>query len=112
LIVLFLERLFLVMGLVCGVIKEGGVVCWGSRPANPGVSAVSGESEILASGRGSGCGLFGVREDSHEVECWGNIELASIPKGSGFLSIASSDYATSGVREVDFSSGSSWEAPR
>jgi hypothetical protein len=57
------------MGLVCGVIKEGGVVCWGSRPANPGVSAVSGESEILASGRGSGCGLFGFREDSHEVEC-------------------------------------------
>ena len=53
------------MGLVCGVIKEGGVVCWGSRPAKPGVSAVSGEYEILASERV----LARVREDSYGVEC-------------------------------------------
>ena len=30
-----------------------------------------------------------------------NINVSSVPKGSGFLAIASSDFTTCGVREVD-----------
>ncbi|KAG8493269.1 hypothetical protein CXB51_010736 [Gossypium anomalum] len=44
----------------------------------------------------------GIREDDHEIECWGrNINVSSVPKASGFLAIASSDSMTCGVREVD-----------
>lgn len=123
-------------GFSCGVIKEGNVVCWGPKSANLGVSASSGDFEVLASGRGSVCGVSSVssevecwgdanehgapvvgmrfvgltagarhfcsvRDDNHGVECWGNIDLSLVPKGSGFMAIASSDYTTCGVREVD-----------
>ncbi|GKB46706.1 serine/threonine-protein kinase-like protein CCR1 [Tanacetum coccineum] len=35
------------------------------------------------------------------VECWGNVNSSSIPKDSGFLSIASSDSIMCGIREED-----------
>uniref|UniRef100_A0A6N2MGK9 non-specific serine/threonine protein kinase n=1 Tax=Salix viminalis TaxID=40686 RepID=A0A6N2MGK9_SALVM len=84
-------------GFSCGVIKEGGVVCWGPRSANFDVSAISGEFEILASGRGSVCG---VSNASSEVECWGDSnELGSLPVGTRFVGLSAGASHFCGVRE-------------
>ncbi|KAJ6717691.1 SERINE/THREONINE-PROTEIN KINASE-LIKE PROTEIN CCR2 [Salix purpurea] len=84
-------------GFSCGVIKEGGVVCWGPRSANFDVSAISGEFEILASGRGSVCGVSNV---SSEVECWGDSnELGSLPVGTRFVGLSAGASHFCGVRE-------------
>ncbi|KAF8397670.1 hypothetical protein HHK36_016591 [Tetracentron sinense] len=116
-------------GFSCGVIREGGIVCWGPKSANLGVSTMSENFVTLASGMDSLCGISGissdvkcwgatppvgarfvsltagahhfcgVREDDHGIECWGSFDPASVPKGSGFLAIAASDFTTCGVRE-------------
>lgn len=125
-------------GFSCAVVRYGGggVICWGPKSGNLGVSSVSGDFKSLASGRQSFCGIAavsgavecwgeanefgsppnrtrftslsvgsqhycGIREDDHGVECWGSIDSSSVPKGSGFMAIASSDFTTCGVREVD-----------
>ncbi|MCE0481675.1 hypothetical protein HAX54_039605 [Datura stramonium] len=36
----------------------------------------------------------GIRQDNHGIMCWGNYNSSLIPKGSGFLAIASSDFIT------------------
>ncbi|KAJ6892393.1 hypothetical protein NC651_025557 [Populus alba x Populus x berolinensis] len=77
--------------------NPGGLVCWGPRSANLGVSAVSGEFEILASGRGSVCGVSNV---SSEVECWGDSnELGSLPVGTRFVGLSAGARHFCGVRE-------------
>ncbi|KAJ6432844.1 hypothetical protein OIU84_019969 [Salix udensis] len=84
-------------GFSCGVIKEGGVVCWGPKSTNFDVSAISGEFEILASGRGSVCGVSNV---SSEVECWGDSnELGSLPVGTRFVGLSAGASHFCGVRE-------------
>lgn len=81
---------------VCGVLNvSGDLRCWGDiePPLKTEVRLVS-----LSGGARHFCG---VREDSHEVECWGNLNSSLVPKGIGFMAIASSDYTTCGIREDD-----------
>lgn len=81
---------------VCGVLNvSGDLRCWGDiePPLKTEVRFVS-----LSGGARHFCG---VGEDSHEVECWGNLNSSLVPKGIGFMAIASSDYTTCGIREDD-----------
>ncbi|CAI9766316.1 unnamed protein product [Fraxinus pennsylvanica] len=83
---------------ICGVSEiSGEIKCWGRNDSfvnlPVGIRLVS-----MAAGAQHFCGI---REDNHEIECWGNFNASLIPKGSGFLAIASSDYLTCGIREGD-----------
>jgi len=81
---------------VCGVLNvSGDLRCWGDiePPLKTEVRFVS-----LSGGARHFCG---VREDNHVVECWGNLNSSLVPKGNGFMAIASSDYTTCGIREDD-----------
>ncbi|RZB72478.1 serine/threonine-protein kinase-like protein CCR1 [Glycine soja] len=84
---------------VCGVFNVSGELkCWGdpvsfSDPPLDSVRLVS-----LSAGANHFCG---VRMDNHEVECWGDLNSLVIPKGNGFMAIASSDFTTCGIREDD-----------
>lgn len=80
---------------VCGVSNiSGDVRCWGDIE--------SPSTEIrLVSLSGGARHFCGVREDNHVIECWGNLNSSLVPKGNGFMAIASSDYTTCGIREVD-----------
>ncbi|CAA2979891.1 serine threonine- kinase CCR1 [Olea europaea subsp. europaea] len=123
-------------GFSCGVIRDGGLMCWGPNSGSLGVSGTSDNYVALTSGIDSICGVSeisgeikcwgrndsfvnppvgirlvsmtagaqhfcGIRDDNHGIECWGNFNASLIPKGSGFLAIASSDYLTCGIREGD-----------
>ncbi|KAB1223838.1 Serine/threonine-protein kinase-like protein CCR1 [Morella rubra] len=123
-------------GFSCGGVREGGIICWGPNSASLGVSGISEKFLVLASGRGSFCGISkvsnevkcwgrndsyaappvgisfvsltaganhfcGIRGDNHGVECWGIFNSSSVPKSSGFMAIASSDFLTCGIREDD-----------
>lgn len=83
---------------VCGISAESGEVqCWGE--ANEfGTHPVGTRLVGLSAGVEHYCGL---RKDDHGVECWGRSDSSSVPTGSGFLAIASSDFITCGVREAD-----------
>ncbi|XP_021892728.1 serine/threonine-protein kinase-like protein CCR1 [Carica papaya] len=83
---------------LCGILESSREVsCWGDidlSVAPPvGIRFVS-----LTAGAHHFCGI---REDNHGVECWGSFNFSSVPKGSGFMAIASSDFTTCGIREVD-----------
>ncbi|XP_058771131.1 serine/threonine-protein kinase-like protein CCR1 [Vicia villosa] len=81
---------------LCGVSNiTGDVRCWGDiePPTTTEVCFVS-----LSGGARHFCG---VREDNHVVQCWGNLSSSLVPKGYGFMAIASSDYTTCGIREDD-----------
>ncbi|CAJ2656684.1 serine/threonine-protein kinase-like protein CCR1 [Trifolium pratense] len=80
---------------VCGVSNvSADVRCWGDiEPPSTEIRFVS-----LSGGARHFCG---VREDNHVVECWGNLNSSLVPKGYGFMAIASSDYTTCGIREDD-----------
>lgn len=81
---------------VCGVLNvSGDLRCWGDiePPLKTEVRFVS-----LSGGARHFCG---VREDNHVIECWGNLNSSLVPKGYGFMAIASSDYTTCGIREAD-----------
>ncbi|KAK6140214.1 hypothetical protein DH2020_026012 [Rehmannia glutinosa] len=123
-------------GFTCGVIRDGGIACWGPNSGGLGVSGQSENYLALASGLDSICGISqmtgeikcwgdsdsydsppvgirfvslsagaqhfcGIREDNHGIECWGNFNASLIPKGPGFLAIASSNFVTCGIREGD-----------
>ncbi|GAV64684.1 TNFR_c6 domain-containing protein/Pkinase_Tyr domain-containing protein [Cephalotus follicularis] len=123
-------------GFSCGVVREGGILCWGPNAANLGVLNVTENFVVLASGRNSLCGISdvsskvkcwgnnnsnlgppvnvqfvsltagaqhfcGIRKDNHGVECWGSFNFSSVPRSSGFMAIASSDFTTCGIREND-----------
>ncbi|KAK6146993.1 hypothetical protein DH2020_017905 [Rehmannia glutinosa] len=123
-------------GFTCGVIRDGGISCWGPNSGGLGVSGQSDNYLALASGLDSICGISqmtgeikcwgdsdsydsppvgirfvslsagaqhfcGIREDNHGIECWGNFNASLIPKGPGFLAIASSNFVTCGIREGD-----------
>ncbi|KAK7267665.1 hypothetical protein RIF29_20343 [Crotalaria pallida] len=80
---------------VCGVSNASGdLKCWGefSEPS-PTVQLVS-----LSAGSDHFCGI---RKDNHVVECWGDLNSSVVPKGYGFMAIASSDYTICGIREDD-----------
>ncbi|MCD9646994.1 NADPH-cytochrome p450 reductase [Datura stramonium] len=83
---------------VCGVLEESSEVkCWGAN-ASFGIPPVGVPFVSLAAGVQHFCGI---RQDNHGIMCWGNYNSSLIPKGSGFLAIASSDFITCGIREGD-----------
>lgn len=83
---------------VCGVLEESSEVkCWGSN-VSFGIPPVGVPFVSLAAGVEHFCGI---RQDNHGIMCWGNYNPSLIPKGSGFLAIASSDFITCGIREGD-----------
>ncbi|XP_050209015.1 serine/threonine-protein kinase-like protein CCR2 [Mercurialis annua] len=83
---------------VCGIRNASREVeCWGDSNEF-GAPLLRTRFVDLTAGSRHFCGI---REDNHEVHCWGNVDLSSVPKGSGFMTIASSDFTTCGVREVD-----------
>ncbi|CAL1374307.1 unnamed protein product [Linum trigynum] len=86
-------------GFSCGVVEQNGVICWGPRSAEINVPAMSGDYEILASGRSSVCGISSA---SREVHCWGSdaSQVNSLPMGGDrFVRLtAGADYFC-GVRE-------------
>ena len=61
----------------CGSVRECGMVCWGPKFANFGVSATLENFEALALGITTLCG---VSEISRQVKCWGigNMLLTSL----------------------------------
>ncbi|KAF9592999.1 hypothetical protein IFM89_019726 [Coptis chinensis] len=85
-------------GSICGISEDSGEVkCWGeadsvrSPPLGRQFVAVTAGSRHFC----------GIREDDHGIECWGDHDASLIPKNSGFLALASSDFITCGVREDD-----------
>ncbi|KAK3226509.1 hypothetical protein Dsin_006371 [Dipteronia sinensis] len=85
-------------GSLCGILEVSGEVrCWGKNDSIPippaGIRFVS-----LSAGANHFCGI---REDNHGAECWGSYNFSSVPKISGFVAIASSDFTTCGIREND-----------
>ncbi|KAI9152751.1 hypothetical protein LWI28_000499 [Acer negundo] len=85
-------------GSLCGILEVSGEVrCWGKNDSIPippaGIRFVS-----LSAGANHFCGI---REDNHGAECWGSYNFSSVPKSSGFVAIASSDFTTCGIREND-----------
>lgn len=84
----------------CGVVKEGGVICWGPKSANLGFSSVSGDFKTLVSSRNSVCGISSV---SGKVECWGKAdEFGGIPpNGTRFVGLSAGAQHYCGIREDD-----------
>ncbi|CAL5419941.1 unnamed protein product [Camellia sinensis] len=84
-------------GYSCGVVREGGIACWGPNSASLRVSGLSENFVTLASGIGSLCGVSQV---SREVKCWGNgNSLLSPPIGTRFVSLAAGAEHFCGIRE-------------
>ncbi|XP_031284375.1 serine/threonine-protein kinase-like protein CCR1 [Pistacia vera] len=84
---------------LCGILDlSGEVKCWGSNDDSSLVPRVGIRFVSLAAGANHFCGI---REDNHGVDCWGSFNFSSVPKNSGFMAIASSDFTTCGIREND-----------
>ncbi|GFZ02348.1 CRINKLY4 related 1 [Actinidia rufa] len=84
-------------GFSCGVVREGGLVCFGPNSAGLGVLGVSENFVALASGISSLCG---VSEVSGQVKCWGNgNSFLTPPVGIGFISLAAGAQHFCGIRE-------------
>ncbi|KAK7279345.1 hypothetical protein RJT34_24394 [Clitoria ternatea] len=84
---------------ICGVLNgSGSLMCWGD-PASFS-DPPSGEVRLVSLSAGARH-FCGVRMDNHVVECWGTLNSSVVPKGYGFMAIASSDYTTCGIREDD-----------
>lgn len=86
------------MGSFCGILEESAEIrCWGDSSSfiEPPVRT---RFISLTAGARHFCGI---REDNHEVECWGSYNASLLPKGSGFMAIASSDFTICGTREGD-----------
>lgn len=83
---------------ICGISNfSGDLKCWGVSD-----SFTNPPAEIeLATLTAGGNHFCGIRSDNHVVQCWGNFNPSAIPKNSGFMAIASSDYSTCGIREED-----------
>lgn len=85
---------------VCGAFNSTGELkCWG----DPGSFSETPPDDVrFVSLSAGGYHFCGVREDNHGVECWGSlINSSAVPKGNGFMAIASSEKTTCGVREDD-----------
>ncbi|KAK8708874.1 hypothetical protein V6N13_059910 [Hibiscus sabdariffa] len=84
-------------GFSCGEIREGGLVCWGPNADLLGVSNVSESFVVLASAKGSICGIM---DSSREVICWGDSDSFSDPPiRVRFISLTASSYHYCGIRE-------------
>lgn len=86
-------------GFSCGVVKDGGVICWGPQSGNLGLSP--GDLKSLAAGRQSVCGTATA---TGEVKCWGEAsEFGSPPVGTRFMSLSVGAKHYCGIREDDHS---------
>ncbi|KAJ4971867.1 hypothetical protein NE237_004966 [Protea cynaroides] len=86
-------------GFTCGVVREGGIVCWGPKAVNLVVPAASETFVNLASGRDAVCGISGV---SGKVQCWGQTDSFSEPPvGTRFVAITAGARHFCGIREID-----------
>lgn len=84
-------------GFSCGALREGGLVCWGPNSTNLGVSDISEDFMLLASGRSSICGIS---ESTRDVKCWGDTDWPiSPPNGTQFIWLASGSHHFCGIRE-------------
>ncbi|KAI3473997.1 hypothetical protein Pfo_028785 [Paulownia fortunei] len=84
-------------GFSCGVIRDGGIACWGPNSGDLGVSGISENFVALTSGVDSLCG---VSQMSGEVKCWGdNDSYGSPPVGIRFVSLAAGAQHFCGIRE-------------
>ncbi|KAJ7972406.1 Kinase family protein [Quillaja saponaria] len=83
---------------LCGISKISGFLkCWGNTNSSV-TPPVAVQFVSLTAGANHFCGI---RADNHGIECWGSVNSSSIPKATGFIAIASSDYTTCGIREDD-----------
>ena len=84
---------------VCGVSNSSGdLKCWG----DPNWSSDPPPGQVQLVSLSAGANHFcGIRKDNHVVDCWGSLDSSVVPKGYGFMAIASSDYTTCGIREDD-----------
>lgn len=86
-------------GFSCGVIRDGGVSCWGPNSGDFGLSGTSENFMALASGVDSICG---VSQISNEVKCWGsNKSYDNLPFGIRFVSLSAGSGHYCGIREDD-----------
>ncbi|KAG6427418.1 hypothetical protein SASPL_111663 [Salvia splendens] len=84
---------------ICGVSQRSGEIkCWGNTDSYGNAPPSEIRLVALAAGAQHFCGI---REDNHEIESWGSFNASLIPKGAGFLSIASSEWLNCGIREGD-----------
>ncbi|KAL3825911.1 hypothetical protein ACJIZ3_021940 [Penstemon smallii] len=85
-------------GFTCGVIRDGGISCWGPNSSDLGISSISENFVSLTSGTDSFCG---VSELSGEVKCWGNNSsyISNLPLGIRFVSLAAGAQHFCGIRE-------------
>lgn len=83
-------------GFSYGVLRDGGVVCWGPKA---GKLVVSGDIKSLGSGRGSVCGIS---SKSGELKCWGDSkEFGDLPVGILFVALSAGARHFCGIREDD-----------
>ncbi|KAG8376547.1 hypothetical protein BUALT_Bualt09G0074800 [Buddleja alternifolia] len=84
-------------GFSCGVIRDGGIACWGPNSGDLGISVLSEDYLALASGLDSLCG---VSQFSGEVKCWGgNDSYVNPPIGIRFVSLTAGERHFCGIRE-------------
>ncbi|KAJ7976965.1 Kinase family protein [Quillaja saponaria] len=101
---LVLNRVVSGEGFSCGGTREGGLVCWGPNSTSLGVSNISENFLVLASGRNSLCGISKI---SGNLKCWGSTDSFVAPAGAvQFVSLTSGanhfcDFTTCGIREDD-----------
>ncbi|KAF5737578.1 serine/threonine-protein kinase-like protein CCR1 isoform X1 [Tripterygium wilfordii] len=84
-------------GFSCGGVK-GGIVCWGPNLTSLGMPVMTENFAVLASGRGSLCGIL---EGSRKVECGGGNADSFLgpPVGIGFVSLSAGPNHFCGIRE-------------
>lgn len=84
-------------GFSCGIIRDGGISCWGPSSGNLGISVTSEDIVGLSSGVDSFCGIL---QMTGEVKCWGdNTSYAAPPTGTRFVSLAAGAQHYCGIRE-------------
>lgn len=84
-------------GFSCGLIRDGGMECWGPNSGTLGVSGVPENVVGLVSGMDSICLIQAV---SNEIKCWGkNGSFAIPPIGIPFVSLAAGAQHFCGIRE-------------
>ncbi|KAF3659323.1 Serine/threonine-protein kinase-like protein CCR1 [Capsicum annuum] len=85
-------------GFSCGGVKDGGVLCWGPKSSNLGISRFSENVYGLTAGIDSVCGVL---EGSNEVKCWGanKDSFGIVPAGMLFVSLAAGVEHFCGIRQ-------------
>ncbi|KAL7136629.1 hypothetical protein ABFS83_10G042600 [Erythranthe nasuta] len=89
-------------GFTCGIIRDGGISCWGPHSNNLAIASttISENFVTLSSGADSFCGIL---QMSGEIKCWGNNNNSNSytnpPLRTRFVSLAAGDHHYCGIRE-------------